>query len=232
MLKKRNDLMGKNEYPEYYTHYSQVYKAYPHEKCKKRLIRQCALALGVFLLIIGTVHGDIGNEKSRQLVLSWLTQDDVLVLAEGWVQDKVEYFVQTAAVGAKPMGEEKTVAELPAAGIVVSSFGWQKATESFNKGIMIETQIDSEVRALADGVVSEVYKDGDYYTVVIEGDEEIVSVYAHCSAAAVEKGMRVQKGDIIGYSGECLVTKGRVYIEMKRYGEPIDPLSYMGAKKV
>ena len=140
--------------------------------------------------------------------------------------------MQTAAVEAKPASEEKTVAELPAAGIVVSSFGWQKATESFNKGIIIETQIDSEVRALADGVVSEVYKDGDYYTIVIEGDEEIVSVYAHCASAAIEKGMKVKKGDIIGYSGECLVRKGRVYIEMKRYGEPIDPLNYLGAKKV
>lgn len=89
----------------------------------------------------------------------------------------------------------KTVQEHPCRwqGRVVSSFGWQKAEEKFNKGIVLETDEVSAVKAAYDGTVEEIYKDGGYYTIVLTHEGGLKSVYGGCASIVVKGNMRVQR---------------------------------------
>lgn len=233
MPKREKDLSRNDAYAGFYAHYPQAGKASRRLGFKKKLSRQGVLAAGLLLLILGIMHGDIGNAACRELILGWLKNDDALAIAEIWARDGADYLRNHAVAAGTAMTElPETDTKLPASGRIVSTFGWQRKTESFNKGIIIETDGIEEVRALYAGIVSAVKKEGEYYTIVIEGDDGLVSIYAHCSQAAVRERTTVAVGDIIGYSGNCLVEKGRVYLELTRYGEPIDPLKYGGVQQV
>ena len=233
MLKEKDDIFRQNEYVNYYD-----YKKYPlagaHEARKKKMRRKFYASLVIFGLIIGVLHGDIGDEQMKKFFMKSLREDDILAQSTVWAEKGVE-LLYNEAVPALANGkntENSARASLPLAGRVVSSFGWQKAEEKFNKGIVLETDEVSAVKAAYDGTVEEIYKDGGYYTIVLTHEGGLKSVYGGCASIVVKGNMRVKKGDIIGYSGVYQVEKSRIYFEITHFGEPVDPLSAVSEKQV
>ncbi len=98
-------------------------------------------------------------------------------------------------------------------------------------GIDIEGDISSPVKATANGVVSEVYEDSLWGTVVeIEHAGGYVSSYSGLSKQVhVTPGQEVSYGDVIGSIGDTataeIMEPIHLHFCMKKDGEYIDPLS-------
>lgn len=121
----------------------------------------------------------------------------------------------------------------PVRGWVTSEFGLRDnpfgtGTE-FHKGLDIATRMGKEVTAPADGLVIEVvYRSDDGHIVRIDHGYGLSSSYAHLSKAAAKQGIRVKRGDVIGYVGDTGRSTGAhlhygVYVN----NVPVNPRKYL-----
>ncbi len=95
----------------------------------------------------------------------------------------------------------------PVKGWVTSEFGVRESPfrsgVEFHKGLDISTRFGKEVVAPADGLVivsGYDQQEGNY--IKIDHGRGLATGFAHLSRMAVRQGMRVKKGDIIGYVGD------------------------------
>ena len=81
------------------------------------------------------------------------------------------------------------------------------------------------IRAIADGVVTEVLYDGAYGNkTVIRLEDGTELWFCHQSAQSVSVGDHVSAGDLIGAIGSTGNTTGpHLHLEVRVHGEPIDP---------
>ncbi len=103
---------------------------------------------------------------------------------------------------------------------------------SLHAGLDIIAAQGSEVRAAADGTVTEVTRSGKGLGNVISIDHGngYVTRYAHLSEISVRKGQAVRKGSkiaTVGISGQTYAP--HLHYEVLRDGEPVDPVDYMFA---
>jgi murein DD-endopeptidase MepM/ murein hydrolase activator NlpD len=95
----------------------------------------------------------------------------------------------------------------PVQGWVTSEFGlrqspFRSGTE-FHKGLDIATRFGKAIVVPADGLVVEnAYNPYDGNTIKINHGHGFATAYSHLSKMTVKKGMRVKRGDIIGYVGD------------------------------
>ncbi len=97
-------------------------------------------------------------------------------------------------------------------------------------GIDISAKIGSEVCAISDGTVKDVYEDALMgHTVVIE-HKEVISKYSNLSPEiTVKKGDKITVGTVIGEvgssaAGECMEVE-HLHLEVLRDGVQVDPMS-------
>ena len=111
--------------------------------------------------------------------------------------------------------------------LITSHFGprWGRTHE----GVDLDANRGDQILAAADGVVEELSTTASYgRKIVIRHGREFTTVYAHLNSFKVKKGDRVQRGQIIGTAGSSgLVTGVHLHFEMRRNGEPVDPLNYI-----
>ena len=102
--------------------------------------------------------------------------------------------------------------------------------QSRHLGLDIDGSLGRPVRAIGAGrvvLVAQRYYSG--LTVVIDHGLRLFSMYYHLSAAEVEPGQRVSKGQRIGRVGRSgRVTGPHLHLSFKVEGENIDPLSLFG----
>jgi lipoprotein NlpD len=114
----------------------------------------------------------------------------------------------------------------PADGPLIARF---QSNGSLNKGIDIAGQLGQPVRAAADGAV--VYAGrgliGYGEMVIIKHDETYLSAYAHNSRLMVNEGDRVRAGQTIAEMGSSGTDRVKLHFEIRRRGQPVDPLSYL-----
>lgn len=121
----------------------------------------------------------------------------------------------------------------PVDGVVSSPFGERldpkTNTLKFHKGIDIEVNNGSLIKAALDGVVIEAAAEPAYGNYLkIEHGNNMVTVYAHCSKLAVKKGQEVKQGDIIAKVGDTGASVGsHLHFEIWKDGKVIDPLSFV-----
>ena len=121
----------------------------------------------------------------------------------------------------------------PVRGWVTSGFGMRKnpfgSDREFHKGVDIASRLGKEIIAPADGFVLEAaYRSDDGNIVRIEHGYGVSTSYAHLSRAAVKEGVRVKRGDVIGYVGDT----GRSTGAHLHYGVivnniPVNPRKYL-----
>ncbi len=117
----------------------------------------------------------------------------------------------------------------PVRGRIVSSFGSSTDGER-NDGINLAVPEGTSVKAAETGVV--VYSGNELKgfgnLVLIKHKQGWVTAYAHNSELLVERGDRVNRGQIIGKAGKTgSVTSPQVHFELRKGSKPVDPNLYL-----
>ena len=113
----------------------------------------------------------------------------------------------------------------PISGRVTSAFG----SNSLTKGIEIDPGTEKNVRSAADGEV--VYAGagirGVGNLIIVKHSELYLSAYAYNSNLLVEEGQRVNAGETIARAGNDSNGRPRVYFEIRKDGQSVDPTRYL-----
>jgi murein DD-endopeptidase MepM/ murein hydrolase activator NlpD len=121
----------------------------------------------------------------------------------------------------------------PSEGDITSSFGWRRhpilGYLRFHSGIDFGASYGSTIRAADSGTVILAGWYGGYgYAVVIDHGSGITTLYGHSSELYVAEGQTVQIGDAIAAVGSTGLSTGpRLHFEVRKDGEPIDPMTYL-----
>ncbi len=124
----------------------------------------------------------------------------------------------------------------PASDATTISWGWpvgaSKILTPFSattRGIDIEGKIGDPVSAAASGSVSYVGNGlrGLGNLILISHSNGFISAYAHNSKLLVKNGQKVTKGQKIAEVGQSDTTSPRLHFEIRRRGQPVNPLSYL-----
>ena len=158
----------------------------------------------------------------------------------GAVQSRPTTPAPTPAPAPRPSSQQ-TVTQKPASTPAPAALtGWQwpaqgpliarfQSNTSLNKGIDIAGQLGQPVKAAANGSV--VYAGrgligyGDM--IIIKHDENYLSAYAHNSRLLVKEGEQVKVGQQIAEMGSSGTDRVKLHFEIRRRGQPVDPLGYL-----
>ena len=152
-------------------------------------------------------------------------------------QVHTEPVTQVVAVGTKP--RPKTMAtgsfQWPIYGKITSGYGnrYIFGSTSFHSGIDINGYYGQPIAA-ADGgkVVYAGTGTGSYWSygnyVVIDHENGLQTIYAHCSSLCVSTGERVYKGQVIAKVGSTgRATGNHCHFQVKENGETVNPYNYL-----
>ena len=128
---------------------------------------------------------------------------------------------------------DETPSIWPVYGYIRSGYGWRthplKRVRQFHKGIDIPAWVGAPVQATADGYVEFSGWGGGYgWMVVLSHKYGIKTFYAHLSEIEVTKGIRVNKGQIIGKIGTSGLSTGpHVHYEIRQRRKALEPTTYL-----
>ena len=121
----------------------------------------------------------------------------------------------------------------PVRGAVNSEYGmrqspWSQGTE-FHSGIDIRSQHGTPVRAPAAGSVTVAGTYQEYgITVILDHGQDIRSLYGHLSRLNVKPGERVERGAVVGWSGNTGRSTGaHLHYEIMVKGQAVNPRAYL-----
>ncbi len=146
------------------------------------------------------------------------------VLSETRVSDPVTHIVTH---GTKTIPQHGTGGFMvPAQGTLTSGFGYRG--RGFHTGIDLAMPIGTPVRASDSGMVTTAGWQGAYgNTIWIDHGGGLVTVYAHLNGFGVSVGSVVERGAVIGYSGNTGRSTGpHLHFEIRENGTPRNPLNY------
>lgn len=63
--------------------------------------------------------------------------------------------------------------------------------------------------------------------IIIKHDETYLSAYAHNSRLLVKEGDQVKVGQVIAEMGSSGTDRVKLHFEIRRKGQPVDPLAYL-----
>ena len=115
----------------------------------------------------------------------------------------------------------------PVKGTILSRFG--EGDEKARKGISISGKPGMPVLAAAGGKVAYA---GDAVRgygnmIIIKHNGEYLTAYAHNRVILVKEGDTVAKGQKIAELGSSDATQPKLHFELRKQGEPVDPLKYL-----
>lgn len=127
-------------------------------------------------------------------------------------------------------------------GSITSPYGWRThpitKEKRFHNGIDIGVNLNTEVKAIANGTISFCGTKGGYgYAIIINhGDvngSNITSLYGHLNSFKVSNGQTVSKGEIIALSGGVGKNAGKstgphLHLEIKENNKSVNPSKYIG----
>lgn len=115
----------------------------------------------------------------------------------------------------------------PITGTISSNYGQRKS--GFHHGLDIANKIGTPIRAAESGKVIFAGTKSVYgRTVIISHADGKQTLYAHAKSISVEKGDRVDRGEIIAYVGVSGVTTGpHLHFEVRVDKKTCDPLKYL-----
>ncbi len=108
-------------------------------------------------------------------------------------------------------------------------FGPRQREDSYTKvrhtGLTWKVDAGTQVRCTADGTVAEADRmPGFGNLVIVDHGDEHHSIYAHLDDIKVDTGDEVERGDVVGLSGDTGSVEGpKLYFELRRRGRPVDP---------
>lgn len=116
---------------------------------------------------------------------------------------------------------------LPAS-TISSRFGSRSG--GFHTGLDMARSLGSSIKAADGGVVVFAGWSGSYgYMVEIDHGGGFTTRYAHCNDIYVSRGEKVYQGKIVGTVGTTGISTGpHLHFEVRKYGNPVNPSSYIG----
>lgn len=136
------------------------------------------------------------------------------------------------------MSDSFTPTLWPVIGQITAYFGDRldpfNGESAFHTGVDISSEYGAPVRATADGVVIEAGEHAGYGRLLeIDHGFGVTTYYAHLSTFAAPVGMRVKRGDVIGYVGVSGRTTGpHVHYEIRINDTPVNPMRYLRSGSV
>jgi murein DD-endopeptidase MepM/ murein hydrolase activator NlpD len=121
----------------------------------------------------------------------------------------------------------------PVVGGITSRFGERldpfSGEGAVHTGVDISAPYGDAIRATADGEVREAAEHMGYgRLVIIDHGFGVTTYYGHLSSFTVPPGIRVKRGDIIGYIGVSGRTTGpHVHYEVRINNAPVNPMRYL-----
>ena len=126
-------------------------------------------------------------------------------------------------------GKEKLIASIPAP----SGYGWRThpiyKTQEFHAGMDFTAEQGTPIYATGDGLVEVADASAQGYGnhVVINHGFGYQTLYGHMSKMATKPGVKVKRGDLIGYVGSTGVSTGpHVHYEVIKNGEKVNPINF------
>jgi murein DD-endopeptidase MepM/ murein hydrolase activator NlpD len=116
---------------------------------------------------------------------------------------------------------------------ITSNFGWRRhpilGSLRFHSGIDFGASYGSTVRAAEGGrVIFAGWYGGYGHAVIINHGNSITTLYGHTSKVYVKEGQTVQAGDAIAAVGSTGLSTGpHLHFEVRKNGEPVDPMHYL-----
>ncbi len=121
---------------------------------------------------------------------------------------------------------------LPAVGRIAGQYGDTLQPGVTRKGIDIETHEGAQVVAPFDGKVVFAGPFRAYgLLLIIEHSEGYHTLLAGMSRIDAEVGQRVLSGEPVGVMGAASDAQPTLYVELRRNGQPINPLPWLAARK-
>ena len=120
--------------------------------------------------------------------------------------------------------------EWPVNGRMLTPYGRGVASVSrpAQSGVQFAAQEGSPVAAVHDGTIAFVGPFTGYGTlVIVDHGAQTFSLYGQLGATQVERGAKVERGDIVGAAGRILAGIPGLYFEMRVDGKPVDPLEWL-----
>jgi murein DD-endopeptidase MepM/ murein hydrolase activator NlpD len=138
--------------------------------------------------------------------------------------------------------KEKLIASIPAimpinqkdlAHAVTSGYGWRThpiyKTQEFHPGMDFSAEQGTPIYATGDGEVEKAVNMAQGYGnhVVINHGFGYKTLYAHMNKMVAKTGMKVMRGQLIGYVGSTgLSTAPHIHYEVIKGGEKVNPINY------
>ena len=176
----------------------------------------------------GTISGSVASKVTTTCVLTMLGENFELLKREANFKSQ-----ETQGVWLKPVN-----------GSLSSDFGIRihpiDNKEKFHDGIDIACDVNTQVIAPADGVITFAGARGGYgYMVIINhgkiDGKNVSSYYGHLNKWLVNQNERVSQGSVIGLSGGVPGSPGAGYsngahlhFEVRENGTPVNPAKYIG----
>lgn len=103
---------------------------------------------------------------------------------------------------------------------------------SHHKGIDLSAKAGTEIYAFADGTVVEAgYDNSNGNYLLIDHENGLQTLYAHCSELYVKAGGTIKKGTVIAAVGSSGYATGSfLHFELRKDGTPIDPKLYLNER--
>lgn len=129
--------------------------------------------------------------------------------------DDLEKEIRLAA-GAAPKVSDKMVSPVPKGSRLTQGYGATASAKKlyktgFHNGIDFGIPTGTSIYAALDGKVIRVGNNGKYQYgkyVLVEHENNLVTIYAHLSSQTVSEGQRVSAGQVVGYSGNTGYSTG------------------------
>jgi len=121
----------------------------------------------------------------------------------------------------------------PVMGRITGSFGERldpfSGEGAFHTGVDISSQYGDGVHSAGDGVVTHAALHAGYgRLVIVDHGFGVATWYGHLSSFTVAPGMRIRRGDLVGYVGVSGRTTGpHVHYEVRINGAPVNPMRYL-----
>lgn len=132
---------------------------------------------------------------------------------------------------ALPISKARGTMPMPAVGPLVGTYGERLDSGLSRKGIVIETLPGAQVVAPYDGAVAYAGTFRGYGLVlIIEHGEGYHTLLTGMSRIDAVIGQRVVAGEPVGVMGQPTPEPPNLYVELRRDGQPINPLPWMTAR--
>jgi len=125
----------------------------------------------------------------------------------------------------------------PVNGVVLSGYGVRVHPvlkyQRMHEGIDFRSEVGTPVYATGDATVKSATRKGTYgLMVILDHGFGYETRYAHLSgfAEGLRAGLKLERGDLIGYTGRSGMVQGpHLHYEVRIDGEPVDPIHYLFA---